>query len=70
MMAATSRVRVDMKSMTVMLSTNAERNPASSGKRMKSFKRIQLHPPRAVQPQPAEESREAHGLDDEPSSRR
>ncbi len=35
MMAATSRVKVDMKSMTVMLSTNAERKPVSRGKRMK-----------------------------------
>jgi hypothetical protein len=35
--APTSMVRVDMKSMTVMLSTKAERNPAMKGNRKKSF---------------------------------
>jgi hypothetical protein len=37
MWAATSIVRADMNSITVMLSTNAERNPATKGKRMNSF---------------------------------
>jgi hypothetical protein len=34
---ATSMVNVDMKSITVMLSTKAERNAAMKGKRMKSL---------------------------------
>jgi hypothetical protein len=38
MILDTSMVKVDIKSMTVMLSTKAERNPAMKGKRMKSFK--------------------------------
>jgi len=38
MMDPTSIVKVDMKSMTVMLSTKAERKPAIKGNRIKSLR--------------------------------
>ena len=53
-----------MKSITVMLSTKAERNAAIKGKKDEELEGIEFHPSCTVKAQPPEKTRLIHRLDD------